>query len=578
MRTLPLPLGLEQRSMPPVREVMTIRPSIGARGDAIVTIDAGQNLAGHLRLTVRADRNATLAVRHAEVLQADGTLFTAALRTARATDEYRIGPGRWVLEPSFTYHGFRYAEIALGEGVAVEDVEVCVVASDLAQIGSFACAEPLLNQLHSNILWSQRSNFVALPTDCPQRDERLGWTGDIQVFAPTACANFDARAFLTSWLADLALAQAPDGQVPSTVPNIIHGHPFEYGGVGWADAATLVPWALYEAYGDRDVLVRQYPSMRAWVEWGASRLEADGVWRGDFHLGDWLDPNAPPDKPEQATTDRDFIASAYLSFSAGKLAESARVLGLAEDAASYAALSARVAESAWAQWRDIAVRTQTGCALAIAFGIAPPGEVAGVGARLAALVDAAGGRIGTGFLGTPVVLPALTLAGQHEAAWRLLMNREAPGWLFQVLHGATTTWERWDAIRPDGTIASGAMDAGDAESMTSFNHYAYGSVGAWLYRTLAGIAPGEPGYATIDFAPQPPRGLRWAQAENKTPFGPLAIRWDQGETTLDVEMQVPPGSRGRFRAPDGWQLPKADETEFGSGTHRLKLERKDAIR
>ncbi|MET0180576.1 MAG: alpha-L-rhamnosidase C-terminal domain-containing protein, partial [Novosphingobium sp.] len=338
-------------------------------------------------------------------------------------------------------------------------------------------------------------------------------------------------------------------------------------------AATLLPWALYEAYGDAEVLRRQLPSMRAWVDWAASRLDAVGVWRGDFHLGDWLDPGAPPDKPEQATTDRDFIASSYLSFSAGKLAQALHALGDTAAAADYENLGRRVARATWDHWRDAALTTQTGCAVVIVFGIAPADDVELAGERLAQLVHQAGGRVATGFLGTPLVLPALTRAGQIEAAYQLLLNRDAPGWLYQVVHGATTTWERWDAIRADGTIHTGDMAAADAASMTSFNHYAYGSVVEWFYRSLAGIAPGEPGYRRIDFAPQPGGGLAWAEAAIETPYGPASIRWDLDPGRLVVGLRVPPGATARFHPPRGWSIPVGVSPELGSGSHRLELGR-----
>ncbi|MEO6092107.1 MAG: family 78 glycoside hydrolase catalytic domain [Novosphingobium sp.] len=569
---LPLPAGLEQRSMPPVRVVDSFAVPALPRGDGVLAIDCGQNLTGHLRLTVHAERAGTVQARHAEVLEPDGSLHTAALREAKATDTYRVPAGNFVLEPSFTYHGFRYAEVRLDPGLRLIEAEARVVSSDLPEIGGFACSDERVNRLFENIRWSQRGNFLAIPTDCPQRDERLGWTGDIQVFAPTACANADARAFLASWLVDLAQEQAPDGNVPSTVPNVIQGHEFEFGGVGWSDAATLVPWALYQAYGDIGTLKRQFPSMRRWVDYGASRLSAEGIWTGDFHLGDWLDPGAPPEKPEQATTDRDIIASAYLAYSAGIVAQTAALLAHNDLAGQYRALAERVAAATWRRWGDEALRTQTGCAIAIEFGIVPAGELAAAGAALAGLVERAEGRIATGFLGTPLVLPALTRAGRTDAAYTLLLNEQAPGWLYQVLNGATTMWERWDAIEPDGSIHSGAMESGGGSSMISFNHYAYGSVGAWLYRTLAGLAPGEPSYALIDFAPEPGGKITWAEASIATPFGPAGIRWERSGGTLKARLLVPPGARGQFRVAPGWALadPSA-ELRFGSGAHELLL-------
>ncbi|MEO6716920.1 MAG: family 78 glycoside hydrolase catalytic domain [Novosphingobium sp.] len=567
---VPLPriARLEQRSMPAVREVTTIDPTITRRPSGAWAIDCGQNLTGYLELDIAADSPGSVEVRHAEVLEADGELHTAALRTARAIDTYRVLPGNSQVKPAFTYHGFRHAEVTCDDGLRLDNAKVRVVSSDLREIGHFACSDELVNRLYSNIKWSQRGNFFAIPTDCPQRDERLGWTGDIQVFAETACANFDARAFLASWLVDLAHEQAADGNVPSTVPNVIPGHEFEYGGVGWGDAATLVPWVLYEAYGDREFLARQFPSMRAWVDYGLSRLAGDGTWSGDFHLGDWLDPGAPPDKPEQATTDRDFIASAYLVKSLRVLAQSARSLGESGLSEHYQALGAGLAAATWAKWSNAAVTTQTGCAMAIEFGIAPVEDLQRLGACLADQVTRADGRIATGFLGTPLVLPALTRTGQNDAAYRLLLNEQAPGWLDQVINGATTVWERWDAIKPGGIIHGGEMAAEDAASMTSFNHYAYGAVGAWLYRSLAGIAPAEPGYRVIAFAPQPGGGLEWAEASIDTPYGLGAIRWERRADALEVRIEVPPGAAGKFASPRGWG---EGPDELASGIHEFSL-------
>lgn len=570
---LPLPAGLEQRSAPAVRIIKQFEVAFEAT-PRIVRIDCRQTLTGYLRLSVLSDRDATITARHAEVLDEGGTLYTAALRSAKATDTYHIPAGRHVLTPSFTFHGFRYAELMLSDGVTIEKVEAFVVASDLREIGHFACSDERINQLHSNIFWSQRGNFLSIPTDCPQRDERLGWTGDIQVFAPTACTNFDCRTFLESWLVDLAHAQFPDGRVTSTVPNVIQGHDFEYGGVGWGDAATLVPWALYEAYGDSAVLARQFESMRRWVDYGASRLNTDGVWLGDFHLGDWLDPAAPPDKPELATTDRDYIASAYLAKSADVVARSAALLGKTELAKHYTRLASEMRAATWVRWRETAVTTQTGAAIAVMFDIAPADALSETGEALARLVEANHGRIATGFLGTPIILAALTRTGQHETAFRLLLNEDAPGWLYQVKRGATTMWERWDAILPDGRINKGTMAAEDAESMTSFNHYAYGSVGAWLYRSLAGIAPdlAEPGYKLIQFAPQPGGGVTWAEARLETPSGSAGIRWDESPASLMVRIEVPAGARGRFSVPAGWAMLDRSP-DFPSGQHRIVLSR-----
>lgn len=575
---LPLPCGLELRAAPPVRVVdswpLDLRPT--SRGTLMA--DCGQNLAGYVKLRVRGPSGGEIVVRHAEVLTPEGELFTAALRHAKATDRYVLaGDGTTAdLEPAFTFHGFRYAEFTLDPGVVIESAEVCVLSSDLEQTGTFACSDPNINKLFSNVVWSQRGNFLSIPTDCPQRDERMGWTGDIQVFAPTACANADARTFLASWLKDLALEQRADGAVAVTVPNVVADHPIAFGAAGWGDAATLTPWALYEAYGDAKVLSDQFESMRSWVDWCASRRNAEGVWAGDFQFGDWLDPGAPPDRPDQATTKSGYVATAYMAYSAGVLARAAAVIGRQEAAVVYQALSEELRAAAWTRWGDHALTTQAGCAIAIMFGVAPPEHRDLVVEKLAALVESGGGRIATGFLGTPLVLPALTRCGRLDAAYKLLLNEACPGWLYQVKAGATTTWERWDGLLPDGSINRGDMAFGDGSAMTSFNHYAYGAVAEWLYRTVAGIAPDatDPGYGLVVFAPRPGGGLRHARASCQTPYGRSAIDWRLGEDQkLEVRLEIAAGARGRFEPPPGWRMPGGADgpLELGSGRHELLL-------
>lgn len=562
----------ELRSAPPVRVVKRIALSPVRKEPGVLAIDTGQNLAGYLSIRARGTIGSKLIVRHAEVLDSEGALFTAPLRNAKATDEYLLaGDASSELRPAFTFHGFRYADIQHDPDVEVEAVEAHVVASDLREIGAFSCSNDAINKLFENVCWSQRANFLSLPTDCPQRDERMGWTGDIQVFASTACANADAQTFLASWLKDLALEQRADGAVPSTVPNVLAGFEFEYGGAAWGDAATLTPWQIYLAYGDAGVLKAQFSSMRAWVDYAASRRNDQGVWTGDFQFGDWLDPAAPPDQPGNGLTDRDYVASAYLALSAGVVAKAAAVLGQASLARRYNEFSRKVADATWRRWRDHALTTQTGCAIALMFGIAPSGETEEIGEVLAGLVDRADGRIGTGFVGTPLVLPALTKAGQYESAYRLLLNEKRPGWLYQIRRGATTTWERWDAIGDDGQIYCGDMASG--ASMTSFNHYAYGAVAAWLYQSVAGIAAAEegPGYRLVRFAPQPGGALTWARASIETPLGRSAIAWSvQADGSLALELEIAPAARGLFASPRGWRAPA--QSAFSSGRHVFVLQ------
>ncbi|GGL04127.1 alpha-L-rhamnosidase [Streptomyces flaveus] len=571
--TIPLPTGLTQRAHPPVRVVQVIRPGQQTLPDGTIAVDAGENLTGWLRLRVDGPAGSTVTVRHAEVLDGDGRLLTSILRGARATDQYTLAGNTAELKPEFTFHGFRHAEIVTSPGVTIEAVEVDVVASDLRRIGEFRCSDERVNTLYDNVVRSQRGNFLAVPTDCPQRDERLGWTGDIMAFAPTACATFDSRTFLDSWLTDLRIEQRPDGAVPLVIPDVPLGElpptelPFAGSAAGWGDAATVVPAALFDAYGERSLLGRHYATMRAWVEFTVAHLDEDGTWSGNAQLGDWLDPTAPPEHPERATTDSAYVATAFVAHSARLLADAAQDLGHVEAAERYAALHRRTAEAAWRKWGEHARTTQTGCALALQFGIAPAAKRAVVGETLAALVRANDGRIATGFLGTPFVLPALTSTGHTAEAYQLLLNTECPGWLYQVARGATTMWERWDAIRPDGTI-----DVEKAGTMLSFNHYAYGAVATWLYRTVAGLRPLDPGYRTLELAPRPGGTLTSAEASIATPYGTASVAWSISDDALTVEAVLPPGTTGRFSTPEGWRSTEAVE-RLGSGSHLLSLHR-----
>jgi alpha-L-rhamnosidase len=477
-----------------------------------------------------------VTVRHAEVLEPDGSLHLRSLRSAKATDTYVLADdGPVTLEPAFTFHGFRYAEVVTDAELVA--AEVLAISSDTPPRGRFTSSDADLTRFHENVRWSQRDNFVSLPTDCPQRDERLGWTGDAQAFAPTACTLFDSRAFWSSWLVDLALDQAADGGVPSVVPNVLGDGEPAIGRAGWADAATIVPWSVHVSYRDQELLARQLPSMKRHLGYLQARRHDDGLLGGEFQFGDWLDPDAPAGRAHEAKASSDYLANAFFSYSARLVGRAAHVLGDA-DAGSYDDLADEIARLTWARWRDHAVTTQTGAAVAVELGIAPTDQHEEIGAALARLVRDAEGRIATGFLGTPLVLPALTRTGHLAEAYLMLLRREVPSWLYQVTRGATTVWERWDAIRADGSIHDGRLVLPDHESqMLSFNHYAYGAVVDWIYRTLAGIAPDDeaPGYQRVVLAPRPVEGVDHVAASVETAYGALSVDW-----TVDAD--------GRFSA------------------------------
>ncbi|NTW41898.1 MAG: family 78 glycoside hydrolase catalytic domain, partial [Cellulomonadaceae bacterium] len=554
----------EARTSPAVRavEVVGVREVITTPSGATV-YDVGQNVVGRVLIRLRAAAGTVVTLRHAEVLE-HGELGVRPLRAAAATDSYtaRGDETGETWEPAFTFHGFRYVEISgLPEPLGAEDVTAVVVHSDMRRTGWFTCSDPLLDRLHENVVWGMRGNFLSVPTDCPQRDERLGWTGDIQVFAPTASFLYDSASFLRSWLHDLALEQrAGGGVVPFVVPNVVADALTP--AAAWGDAATVVPSVVHERFGDLGVLRAQLPSMTAWCDVLAGLVGENGLWVQDFQFGDWLDPAAPPDDAGAALTSSDIVATAYVVRSADLTARAARLLGESDAAERYEAL----ADQARRGFREAYVRedgtmtsdAQTAYALALEFDlVTDPAVRERLGARLTALVEENGHRIGTGFVGTPIVADALTRTGALATAERLLLQTEVPSWLYPVTMGATTVWERWDSMLPDGTINPGEM--------TSFNHYALGAVADWLHRTVAGLAPAEPGYRTIRIAPRPLSRLDHAQARLDTPYGPASVRWWREDGRVLVEAAVPPNAQGEV------DLPGVAPVVVGSGTHRWEL-------
>ena len=522
-------------------------------------LDFGQNLVGRLRVRVTGPAGAEIVLRHAEVLE-HGELGTRPLRQAEATDRLTLaGDGELEWEPEFTFHGFRYAEISGWPGdVDPAAVTAVVIHSDMERTGWFETSHELVGKLHENVVWGLKGNFLYVPTDCPQRDERLGWTGDIQVFAPTASFLYDVRGFLDSWLRDLALEQE-DGVVPFVVPNVLgKARP----AAAWGDAATVVPWVLNERYADTTVLERQYPSMKGWTD---ALLEIAGdrrLWEGKFQFGDWLDPDAPPDLPARAKTDGDIVASAYLFRSADAVARAARLLGNDTDATRYAGIAEEVRQAFLDEYVTTSGRmvsdAQTAYAMAIVFEIVPESQVAALGSRLAELTRESGYKIGTGFVGTPIIQDALTRTGHLDTARRLLVQTENPSWLYPVTMGATTIWERWDSMLPDGTINPGQM--------TSFNHYAFGAIGDWLHRVVAGLAPDAPGYERIRIAPHPLEGFDFASAEHLTPYGRARSAWTRTGDRIHIEAVIPPNTTATVELPDG------STHEVGSGTHEWDVD------
>ncbi len=553
---------------PPVVRAGVVRPvSVFTSPRGRTLVDFGQNLVGWLRFSVQGEAGAVITVRHAEVLE-DGELGVRPLRSAKATDTFILSGGQDAFEPTKTFHGFRYAEVTGWPGtLTADDIEALVVHSNLERIGTFECSNELVNQLHCNIVWGLRGNFLDLPTDCPQRDERLGWTGDIAVFAPTAAFLYDVKGFLQDWLLDLAAEQkAQDGLVPITVPDALKycPQPAEFpspeSSALWSEASVWVPWALWEAYGDRSVLEHQYESMASHTRRVEGLLSPSGLWDSGFQFGDWLDPDAAPDQPWAAKADTAVVATACMYRTARITAQAAALLGKHDDEAYFHALADRVrnafAEHYVAADGTITSDCTTVYALAIAFDVLQTPELREfAGNRLAELVRGNGYRVSTGFAGTPFITHALTDTGHVDEAYRLLLEEGCPSWLYPVTMGATTVWERWDSMLPDGSINPGEM--------TSFNHYALGAVADWMHKAIGGIRPLEPGYARVLIAPQPGEGIDWANASLKTPHGEVRVGWklDGGEFRLEVA--VPDGVAADVVLPDGARYAVA------GGTHRF---------
>ena len=524
-------------------------------------VDFGQNLVGRLRITVRGQAGQTITLRHAEVLQ-DGELCVGPLRSAKATDRYTLrGDESETWEPRFTFHGFRYAEVEGWPGtLRPEDIRAVVCHSNMERTGWFECSDPLINRLHENVVWSMRGNFLDVPTDCPQRDERLGWTGDILAFAPTACFLYDCAGFLTSWLRDLAAEQTAEGVVPFVVPNILPMSPQP--AAAWGDAAVFVPWIFYQRFGDMGILAAHYESMCAWVDHITSIAGEKRLWNTGFQFGDWLDPSAPADKPGEGSTNPYVVAPAYYARSAELLGQIAEVLGRAEDVARYLRLAAEVRDAFNAEYvtstGDILSDSATAYALALRFGLLLGAEQRHhAGARLAALVRNNGYHINTGFVGTPLICDALCSVGEYDTAFHLLEQRGCPAWLYPVTMGATTIWERWDSLLPDGSV-------NPHQQMTSFNHYALGAVADWLHRTVAGLAPAAPGYRHIAIQPHPGGSLTSAQARHITPYGLAECRWTIEGEQIEVVAVVPPNATASVTLPGSDARP----IEIGAGTHR----------
>lgn len=490
-------------------------------------VDFGQNLTGYVEISVDAKAGEKVQLSHAEILDKEGNFYTENYRTAKANYEYFCRDGVQSYKPKLTFFGFRYIRIdAFPGGISSarpENFTAVVLHSQMKRTGYFRCSNSLLNRLFDNVIWGQKGNFLDVPTDCPQRDERLGWTGDAQVFIRTACLNYDTEKFFDKWLADMAADQDSDGRVGHVIPDLLT---HESGSSAWGDAATICPWELYLAYGNKEILASQFSCMKKWISYITSHTTTEYLWTGGIHYGDWLGLDAPSGSYKGSTRE-DFIASAFYAYSVSLVIKAGNVLG--EDVSFYEELSAHIVAAFQKAFPEY--RTQTECVLAAHFHLAPDAQAAAD--QLAHMVEECGVKLQTGFVGTPYILHTLSEYGYQQLAYSLLLKEDYPSWLYPVTKGATTIWEHWDGVMPDGSFWSADMN--------SFNHYAYGSVMDWVYSVAAGIQilPEYPGYEKVKIAPIPDERLDWLSVSLDTRHGLIQSSWKRTEGTWRYEITTP---------------------------------------
>ena len=524
------PPALVAQVGPPVRVTQHLRPRrVTQPAPGTTLYDLGQNMVGWARLTVQGRAGTRVRMRFGEILNPNGTLYTTNLRSARATDTYILsGKGVERYEPHFTFHGFRYVEVTGYPGRPRPDaVTGCVVGSDMPQAGTFSCSSALVNKLQHNIVWGQRGNFLSVPTDCPQRDERLGWMGDAQIFARTATYNRDVAAFYEKWMDDVSDAQSPSGGFSDVSPRLVDGSD---GAPAWGDAGIIVPWTVYQAYGDTEILSKNWGAMTRWLEY-ITAVNPDGLWakRRNNDFGDWLSI--------AADTPKDVLGTAYYAYDASLMARMARALGRKQEAARYNALFDHIKSAFNTAYVSpdgrIKGDTQTCYVLALRFGLLPPAQRPLAAQHLVADIAAKNNHLSTGFVGVGYLCPVLTETGHNSVAYRLLLNDTFPSWGYSIKQGATTIWERWDGY----TKEKGFQDPG----MNSFNHYSLGSVGQWMYQDVAGIDtdPNRPGFAHILIRPHPGPGLSHARAVYDSIRGRIACAWRAEGAGLALDVIIP---------------------------------------
>ena len=517
-------------------------------------MDFGQNITGLVEIRIRGKKGQKITVRHAETLDQNGVFYTANLRQAKATDTYILNGEDQVLMPHFTFHGFRYIAVEGLETLKPEMFTACAMHSDMRKTGDFHCSNEKVNQLQNNISWSLRDNSFDVPTDCPQRDERLGWMGDAQVFSWTAAFNRETALFFTKWMRDVSAASSLEQGVPHVVPDI-QG---TYSSAVWSDAAVVIPWVVYQTYGDVRILEENWKCMHEWIDYIHNHVNEDGLWMTGYQYGDWLALDREIGEGSVGATDVFMVANAFYIYVTDLAARTAEVLKKPRDAEYYKVLRDRTLESFREEYYTergrIVSETQTGCALSLHFNLARERDRKKILKALLTNIENHKNHLTTGFVGTPYLCHALSDNGAHDMASVLFMREDLPSWLYAVDKGATTIWEKWDAILPDGTL----QDPG----LNSMNHYANGAIGDWMYRKIGGINQLEPGYHRFYVKPMFVQGIEKARTELETPYGKILSHWSCRKGKIRVEIHVPANTSAVIYLPE-----KEGAIEVGSGEY-----------
>lgn len=547
----------ENESVRITERVLAKKLIVTPKGEKLV--DFGQNLTGLVELKVHGRKGQKIVIRHAEVLDKDGNFYPDTLRQAKSEDTYICNGEEQVFLPHFTFHGFRYISVEGMDDMRLDQFTACVMHSDMEKSGDFQCSNPKVNQLQSNIAWGQRSNFLDIPTDCPQRDERLGWTGDAQIFSWTASFNRNTALFFRKWMRDVAAESSLEKGVPHVVPDILG----QYSSSAWSDVAVIVPWVVYQMYGDKGILEENWKCMHEWVDYIKSQCGANGLWQTGFQYGDWLALDKEESADRTGATDKYMIANAYYLYVTDLVRQTAEVLGFAEEAEKYQKLYDTTLEAFRQEYYTstgrIVSETQTGAILSLYFNLAREKDRERILQILKTNIENHKNYLATGFVGTPYLCHTLSENGEHELAATVFMKEDYPSWLYAVNMGATTIWERWNSIMPDGSF--------DVSGMNSLNHYAYGSIGDWMYRKVAGVSQLKPGYKKFKVQPMFMKGIEEAGVTFESIYGQIESKWSCKDGKICGYVKVPVNTTAKIHLPE-----KEEVLTVGSGVYEYEYE------